>query len=262
MDEWCSIWFWPADEESLRHVPTPLGFHQPSEQGAAIVHRLANGARFFHWELEFPDVFTSERHGFNAVLGNPPWETVQQESKEFFSDFDPIYRTYGKQAALQRQRELFSSDSHIKVSWEDYCGQFSSLNHWAKSVSARSMYLWPVATREAVVEEGMVNGKVATAFVGESEPSFSMAGRRQNYTYKLFLEAAYALLTQDGRFGFIVPSGLYSDLGTKTLRELFLERSSWEWLFSFENKRKIFDIHGSFKFAIVVVAKTGSVQQR
>ena len=33
MDEWCAVWFWPADEESLRHVPTPLTFHQPSETG-------------------------------------------------------------------------------------------------------------------------------------------------------------------------------------------------------------------------------------
>ena len=29
MDEWCAVWFWPTDEESLRHVPTPLTFHRP-----------------------------------------------------------------------------------------------------------------------------------------------------------------------------------------------------------------------------------------
>ena len=27
MDEWCGVWFWPTDAESLCHVPTPLTFH-------------------------------------------------------------------------------------------------------------------------------------------------------------------------------------------------------------------------------------------
>ena len=41
MDEWCAVWFWPADEESLQYVPTPLTFHQPSEQAANIIEQLA-----------------------------------------------------------------------------------------------------------------------------------------------------------------------------------------------------------------------------
>ena len=90
---------------------------------------------------------------------------------------------------------------------------------------------------------------------------FQSQGGGKNYTYKLFLEVGHVLLTQNGRLGFIVPSGLYSDSGTKTLRELFLEQSSWEWLFSFENKKKIFDIHGSFKFAAVIVARKQAISQ-
>jgi hypothetical protein len=60
--------------------------------------------------------------------------------------------------------------------------------------------------------------------------------------------------------GFIIPSGLYSDNGTRSLRELFLEHSQWEWLFSFENKHKIFAIHSSFKFAATIIARQSSPQ--
>ena len=67
MDEWCAVWFWPSDEQSLQCVPTPLRFHQPSEQAAKTIEHVAAKVKFFHWELEFPDVFTPERSGFDAM---------------------------------------------------------------------------------------------------------------------------------------------------------------------------------------------------
>ena len=44
------------------------------------------GERFFHWELEFPEVFFDvdgvplDRGGFDAVIGNPPWDTLRASS--------------------------------------------------------------------------------------------------------------------------------------------------------------------------------------
>jgi len=43
--------------------------------------------RFFHWWLEFPEVM--ERGGFDVVLGNPPWEKLKLQDKEFFADKAP-----------------------------------------------------------------------------------------------------------------------------------------------------------------------------
>ena len=58
----------------------------------------------------------------------------------------------------------------------------------------------------------------------------------------------------------IVPSGIYSDQGSTALRTLFLEHSSWEWLFSFENRDGIFAIHRSFKFNPLIVQKGGRTE--
>ena len=44
MDEWCAVWFWPTDEESLGHVPTPLTFHKPSVEKDAIVEQSGDGS--------------------------------------------------------------------------------------------------------------------------------------------------------------------------------------------------------------------------
>ena len=43
------------------------------------------------------------------MIGNPPWDVMKPNSQEFFTEFDPLYRTYDKQAALRRQKELFQS---------------------------------------------------------------------------------------------------------------------------------------------------------
>ena len=75
--------------------------------------------------------------------------------------------------------------------------------------------------------------------------------------YKMFLEQAHAILGEDGRMGFIVPSGIYSDHGTGELRKLFLEKCRWQWLFGFENREGIFDIHRSFKFNPLIIQKGG-----
>ena len=107
MDEWCAVWFWPTDEESLRHVPTPLSFHGSDPRRMPWSRSWSGDLKFFHWELEFPDVFTPQRSGFDAMIGNPPWDVMKPNSQEFFTEFDPLYRTYDKQAACGGSENCF-----------------------------------------------------------------------------------------------------------------------------------------------------------
>ena len=136
MDEWCAVWFWPTDEESLRHVPTPETFHGKRPRPVQpIIRQLAADLKFFHWELEFPDVFTPERSGFDALVGNPPWDVMKPNSQEFFTEFDPLYRTYDKQAALRKQRELFETVPGVAEQWDEYNARFKALGNWARNVA-------------------------------------------------------------------------------------------------------------------------------
>ncbi len=253
MDEWCAIWFWPADEESLRFVPVPLSFHRPSEKALAIIEQVAGNTKFFHWELEYPDVFTPQRSGFDAMLGNPPWEVMKPISKEFFTEYDPLYRTYDKQAALRRQQELFDGVPGVKDRWDDYSAGFKALANWVRSVSGPFDLSLARGKRDgelAAIWEKARSGRIG--FANRPTPFCHQGGADLN-SFKLFLEVAHHRLSVVGRLGFLVPSGLYTDSGTRELRQLFLDQSTWEWLFSFENKKKIFAIHGSFKFAATIV---------
>ncbi|MGE3840237.1 MAG: N-6 DNA methylase [Vicinamibacterales bacterium] len=89
-DLWCSAWFWPSDERA----PTRGLYH---ELLATILERtiqlrphhvrtyrervkaIASRCHFFHWTLEFPEVFARGAGGFDAVIGNPPWDVVRAD---------------------------------------------------------------------------------------------------------------------------------------------------------------------------------------
>jgi len=101
---WCAQWFWADDGENSgpggRRPSTPelraaldavlrgdrtLPDHRVREW-LARARALAARYRFFHWPLEFPDVFYDatgaprDAPGFDAVVGNPPWEMLRREA--------------------------------------------------------------------------------------------------------------------------------------------------------------------------------------
>ncbi|OHB85070.1 MAG: hypothetical protein A2V98_24090 [Planctomycetes bacterium RBG_16_64_12] len=198
-------------------------------------------------------MFTPQRSGFDAMVGNPPWEVMKPISKEFFTEYEPLYRTYDKQAALRRQQELFDGVPGVKGRWDDYSAGFKALSNWVRSVSGPFDLSLARGKRDdelAAVWEKARSGRIG--FANQPTPFCRQGGADLN-SFKVFLEVAHHRLSAVGRLGFLVPSALYTDSGTRDLRELFLDRSTWEWLFSFENKKRIFAIHGSFKFAATIV---------
>lgn len=132
MDLWCALWFWPGEQIDL--APLPDEFGQPAEAALALARDVAQQQRFFHWELEFPDVFTANHSGFDAMLGNPPWEIQKPSSKEFFSNHDPLYRAYGKQDALAKQLNYFREWPALEHAWIAYNAGIKSMSNWVKCV--------------------------------------------------------------------------------------------------------------------------------
>jgi hypothetical protein len=267
-DTWCALWFWPLGR--IGEAPGPRSLHAPSPAARETVKAVRDRVRFFHWELEFPDVFTELGAGFSAVVGNPPWEIQKPNSKEFFSNLDPLYRAYGKQEALGVQRRLFEADDAVEHDWLAYNGDFKDRGNFVR-YAAEPFGDGKIGGHEGDVALGRGSGGDELQrkwrarrgrFAGTSDPAhpFRHQGSADLNTYKMFVEVGHALLQKGGQIGVVVPSGLYTDKGTGELRKLLLDRCAWRWLYGFENRTKIFDIDSRFKFCVCIAQKGGRTE--
>ena len=73
--------------------------------------------------------------GFDAILGNPPWDIAKPVSKEFFSNIDPLYRSYGKQEALRKQTAYFE-DELVEGDWLDYSARFRAQSNFTSHAAS------------------------------------------------------------------------------------------------------------------------------
>ncbi len=279
-DTWTALWFWPLDR--LDAAPGPRTLHEPKPEAVEIVRQLVHrpGLRFFHWEIEFPEVFCTKGGGFDAVIGNPPWEIQKPSSKEYFSSIDPLYRSYGKQEALLRQRQIFEERPAEEERWLLYVGghkaQANFVRHAGEPFGDGGIDR--IDKSDVTIGHGGGHIALARGEKGDSLHAHWRQQRRQHQgfadprhpfchqgsadlnTYKMFVEVGHALLREGGELGLIVPSGIYTDKGCADLRRLVLERSRWRWLFGFDNRGKIFEIHRSFKFCVLIVQKGGQAE--
>ncbi|NMC21704.1 MAG: SAM-dependent DNA methyltransferase, partial [Thermogutta sp.] len=207
----------PITTESLRRY---LQTQAPDGRLVGQAWDLASRLRFFHWPLEFPDVFASG--GFDVVLANPPWELLQPEETEFFATADPeIGALPGarRKAAIER---LTQTNPPLAQRWNAY-------------------------KREI---------ECTCKFLRESH-RFPLTAVGKLNTYALFAELARELLNARGRAGVLVPTGIATDDSNKQFFTDLVEAGGLASLFDFENREAIFPaVHRSYKFSLLTMSET------
>ena len=115
-DVWCARWFWPGQDgpspaETRALIAAVVRGDRTLGERAIrarldIARAIAQERRFFHWPLEFADVFYEQsgalraRPGFDAVIGNPPWDLVRTDRSTLVS----FVRESGQFIGCQRGR--------------------------------------------------------------------------------------------------------------------------------------------------------------
>jgi hypothetical protein len=214
---------------SLVEKPEALRAYAESRPWWAAFCAVRERERFFHWELEFPEVFVDvEQPGFDAVLGNPPWDKIKPDRKEFYSRYDILIRAYVGGELDRRIRELHTTHPGLEEEFRAYETRVKTLAACLKKGGDYRFHDWEL--------DGRATGGDPDAF-------------------KFFVERAWQLVWEGGRVGFVVPSAIYNNEGCTGLRHLLLEHAQVERFYAFENRRKVFPIDSRYKFVSLVFRK-------
>jgi type I restriction-modification system DNA methylase subunit len=226
-DAWCAAFVWPKQPGELTDAaPTNELWRQLRDgQGEApvlttrTVDELAGRYLFFHWHLQFPQVFA--KGGFDVILGNPPWDLVRFSEDEFFATTRPEIVQAPTAAARKKLIAKLEVDDHELFA----------------------------AYRASLREVDGIN-----AFV-RSGVCYPLCGVGRVNLFALFAELARSLVSRRGRVGQILPSGIVSDDSTKLFFQDVIQKRQLVSFFDFENREGIFGaVHRSFKFGILILA--------
>jgi Alw26I/Eco31I/Esp3I family type II restriction m6 adenine DNA methyltransferase len=183
----------------------------------------------FHWGYHFDKLIT-EKGGFDVIITNPPWEVFKPQAKEFFSQHsDLVTKNKMDIKTFEKEQKKLLTNPEIAQAWLDYQSQYPHVSLYFRS------------SEQYKNQISIVNGKKQGTDIN---------------LYKLFVEQCFNLLHPQGECGMVIPSGIYTDLGTKQLREMLFSQTNVTGLFCFENRKTIFEnVHRSFKIAILTFEK-------
>lgn len=188
----------------------------------------------FHWGYEFDEIL-NKRGGFDAIITNPPWEIFKPNAKEFFQDHSELV-TKNKMTIkdFEKEQAKLMKDADIRAAWIEYQSRFPYVSQFFRGSSQYKNQI------------SVVNGKKAGSDIN---------------LYKLFTEQCFNLLRHGGECGIVIPGGIYSDLGTKQLREMLFAETEITGLFCFENRKEIFEgVDSRFKFVVLTFVKGGTTE--
>jgi type II restriction/modification system DNA methylase subunit YeeA len=187
-----------------------------------LVEDITRAQRFFHWDLEFCDLF-AERGGFDLMLGNPPWLKVEWQEAGVLGDFEPefVLRKLSASKLNTLREQTFNQIPALEAAWRsEYEGCEGTQNY------LNALQNYPV-----------------------------LKGTQTNL-YKCFLPQAWRLGAEKGVSGFLHPEGIYDDPKGGVLRASIYPRLRAH--FQFQNEKALFPIGNRNKFSINLYATAAS----
>ncbi|MFC5747982.1 Eco57I restriction-modification methylase domain-containing protein [Actinomadura rugatobispora] len=256
-DAWCAAFVCHKDENSPRAITSATLKIMDGDEGTgrlypravltpeleAELNDLTRRYQFFHWHLEFPDIFrvgapdardenpdTGWRGGFDCVLGNPPWEKVELKEQEFFTARrDDIANASNANARKNLIQELGTSDEPSdQALYLDYQYELRQTAGWSQLLRGSGRY--------------------------------PLTGQGRLNTYAVFAETARVIIGPRGRSGLVLPTGIATDATTAPFFGDLVRKSKLAAFLEFENEEFLLskDVHHSFRFCLLSVAGRNS----
>ncbi len=224
-----------------------LNGSDPRPGVAAAAHRAAQEAQAFHWWQAFWQV--KERGGFDLLLGNPPWERIKLQEEEFFATRSPLIAEAPHKAERNRRIGLLAEGMLLHT----LCPEVEAAQGLAPPHGAeRALYLAFLAARRSA--------EASSLFVHEGG-RYPLTGVGDVNTYALFAETFAQLMREEGRAGFIVPTGIATDSSTKAFFAGLTQAGELASLYDMENRERLFPaVDSRIKFCLLTLGRAEAAE--
>lgn len=185
----------------------------------AEVALAAKQHSFFHWCVEFPEVFAYDG-GFDVMCGNPPWDKIKVEDKKWFESHGRSDIVNAGTAA-QRKRAIAELPVTDPVLYTEYCQA-------QKDAEAMSRFV-------------RFSGRFQLTATGDID------------LYPMFAELCLTFSKE--AWGLVMPTGIALNDPNKAFFSKLIDENRLVSLYDFENREKLFDIHRMFKFCLLTAGK-------
>jgi hypothetical protein len=201
-------------------VRRALAGRPPGAAGAQAEAKAAAN-RFFHWPLEFPHVFADG--GFDVVVGNPPWDMVQLDPREFFATRVPEIAARGTMA--ERDKMIAALANTHPQAYKEFQDAQHDSDSYKKFLHS--------AERFPLSSSGRIN------------------------LMAVFAELGRKLISPTGYSGMVLPTGITTNSFTQPFFADLVRTRSLAQIIGFENEAFIFPaVHHAFKFCVLTIAGT------
>ena len=208
--------------EAMEHLekgePLPTYYRQLSADFKTEVRRIAEEQRFFHWCVEFPEVFAANK-GFDVMCGNPPWDKLQMEEEKWFAGKDEDIVKAANQADRKKKiAKLQTSSPELYNEFIQACNNITNQSSFVKN-----------------------SGRFPLTAVGKLELSSLFADLCLSFTKEAW--------------GLVIPTGIAVNDSNKYFFSKLIDENRLVSLYDFENREKLFDIDSTNHFCLLTIGK-------
>ena len=209
--------------EAMEHLekgePLPTYYRQLSADFKTEVRRIAEEQRFFHWCVEFPEVFAANK-GFDVMCGNPPWDKIKVEDKKWFESHGRA-DIVNAGTASQRKKAIADLPVSDPILYKEYTKA--------------------LADAEALSRFVRLAGRFDLTATGDID------------LYPMFAELCLSFSKE--AWGLVMPTGIAVNDSNKAFFSKLIDENRLVSLYDFENREALFDIHRMFKFCLITAGK-------
>lgn len=200
------------DDPTVDYVPLTPEFK-------AEVARVGAEQRFFHWCVEFPEVF-ADGGGFDVMCGNPPWDKIKVEDKKWFESHGRMDIVNAGTAAQRKKaiEALKTSDPELYADYQKALTDAESMSRYVR-----------------------FGGRFPLTATGDID------------LYPMFAEVCLNFANE--AWGLVLPTGIAVNDSNKAFFSKLIDENRLVSLYDFENREKLFDIDSRFKFCLLTAGK-------